>query len=139
MIPTKLFRLCPRSVQDLNWAIASLSSFPQFQKLTRKDSEKIAAKCRQHLGVQNVSLSEAVRKQHGQDEGPEIGVPPDIVVFPESTEHVQEVCKLCYDQNIPIIPHGTGTGLESGISALYGGICIGQVCHQFLLAKWATS
>ena len=35
-----------------------------------------------------------------------------------------QICKLCYAENIPIIPHGTGTGLEAGISALYGGICL---------------
>ena len=35
-----------------------------------------------------------------------------------------QICKLCFAENIPIIPHGTGTGLESGISALYGGICL---------------
>ncbi len=35
-----------------------------------------------------------------------------------------QICKLCYSDNIPIIPFGTGTGLEAGISALYGGICV---------------
>ena len=34
------------------------------------------------------------------------------------------MCKICHEKNIPIIPHGTGTGLEAGISALHGGICI---------------
>ena len=122
MIPSQLFRLC-RSIQGSN-GLARLSYRSQIPTLTRRDSELIAEKCRLHLGAQNVSLSETVRKQHGQDEGPEIGVPPDVVVFAESTEHVQEICKLCFDQNIPIIPHGTGTGLEAGISALHGGICI---------------
>jgi D-lactate dehydrogenase (cytochrome) len=37
---------------------------------------------------------------------------------------IPQICKLCYAENIPIIPHGTGTGLEAGISALYGGICV---------------
>ena len=35
-----------------------------------------------------------------------------------------QICKFCYKENIPIIPYGTGTGLESGISALFGGVCI---------------
>lgn len=35
-----------------------------------------------------------------------------------------QICKLCYSESIPIIPYGTGTGLEAGISALYGGVCI---------------
>ena len=28
-----------------------------------------------------------------------------------------QICKICFEKNIPIIPHGTGTGLEAGISA----------------------
>ena len=35
-----------------------------------------------------------------------------------------QVCKACYEDHCPIIPYGTGTGLEAGISALYGGVCI---------------
>ena len=34
------------------------------------------------------------------------------------------MCKACYVDHCPIIPYGTGTGLEAGISALYGGVCI---------------
>ena len=32
--------------------------------------------------------------------------------------------KLCHADSIPVIPFGTGTGLEAGISALHGGVCI---------------
>ena len=35
-----------------------------------------------------------------------------------------QVCKVCYDEDCPVIPYGTGTGLEAGISAIYGGVCI---------------
>ena len=31
---------------------------------------------------------------------------------------------MCYADSIPIIPFGTGTGLEAGISALHGGVCL---------------
>lgn len=102
----------------------TLSALTQLKRLNKDDSETIAQKIRPHVGEQNVSLAEAVRSQHGQDEGPDKGAMPDVVVFAESTEHVSEICKICYEQNIPIIPHGTGTGLEAGISALHGGICI---------------
>lgn len=49
------------------------------------------------VGQDNVSVAEAVRSQHGQDEGPEIGHAPDLVVYPSSTELVQEVCfrRIC--------------------------------------------
>ena len=87
------------------------------------------------------------RSQHGQDEGPDKGKSPDLVVYPKSTEQVSEVrkrfplwylkksiqsnpcfssqlCKLCNTDKIPLIPFGTGTGLEAGISAVHGGVCV---------------
>jgi len=71
-----------------------------------------------------VSLAEAVRSQHCQDEGPEKGQMADIVVYATSTQQVAEVCKVCHEDNVPIIPYGTGTGLEAGISAVQGGVCV---------------
>eukprot|EP00092_Neocalanus_flemingeri_P015811 GFUD01017115.1.p1 GENE.GFUD01017115.1~~GFUD01017115.1.p1 ORF type:complete len:536 (-),score=146.19 GFUD01017115.1:76-1659(-) len=76
------------------------------------------------VGPGNVSSGESVVLQHGQDEGPHQGKSPDIVVFPSSTEEVSEICKICTKHNIPIIPYGTGTGLEGGISAVDGGVCV---------------
>eukprot|EP00092_Neocalanus_flemingeri_P022788 GFUD01024708.1.p1 GENE.GFUD01024708.1~~GFUD01024708.1.p1 ORF type:complete len:535 (+),score=145.77 GFUD01024708.1:24-1607(+) len=76
------------------------------------------------VGPGNVSSGESVVLQHGQDEGPHPGKSPDIVVFPSSTEEVSEICKICTKHNIPIIPYGTGTGLEGGISAVDGGVCV---------------
>jgi len=76
------------------------------------------------VGATNVSSGESILQQHGQDEGPHLGHNPDIVVFPSSTQEVSEVCKICSRHSVPIIPFGTGTGLEGGISALQGGVCI---------------
>ena len=50
--------------------------------------------------------------------------PSDMVVWPTSTEQVSKVSKLCYDLNVPVTPFGTGTGLEGGVNALKGGVCI---------------
>lgn len=36
---------------------------------------------------------------------------PDAVVFVESTEQIQQVIKLAYDNNIPVIARGAGTNL----------------------------
>ena len=43
---------------------------------------------------------------------------PDVVVFSESVEHVSKVSKLCNDSKVPLIPFGSGTGLEGGVNAL---------------------
>lgn len=76
------------------------------------------------LGVKNVSSGESIVQHHGQDHGPYQGVPPDLVTWPRSVDEVSEVCKICYSHNSPIIPYGTGTGLEGGIAAINGGVCV---------------
>jgi ribosomal protein L7Ae-like RNA K-turn-binding protein len=44
--------------------------------------------------------------------------PPDVVVFAESVDHVSKVARLCNDNGVPLIPFGSGTGLEGGINAV---------------------
>lgn len=44
--------------------------------------------------------------------------PPDIVAFAENVEHVSRVAKLCNENGVPLIPFGSGTGLEGGVNAL---------------------
>ncbi len=50
---------------------------------------------------------------------------PDMVVEATSTEEISKVCKLCYENNVPIIPRGAGTGLCAGCVAIAGGVIIG--------------
>lgn len=40
---------------------------------------------------------------------------PGVVVYPQSTEHVSACVQLCSDNSVPIVPFGTGTGLEGGV------------------------
>ncbi|KAM4017933.1 putative D-lactate dehydrogenase, mitochondrial isoform 2-T2 [Anomaloglossus baeobatrachus] len=75
------------------------------------------------VGGSNVSTAMAVREQHGKDESMHSSRPPDAVIWPQNTEEVSEAAKLCYTHNVPMIPFGTGTGLEGGVSALQGGVC----------------
>ncbi|EDO33925.1 predicted protein [Nematostella vectensis] len=76
------------------------------------------------LGEDNVSSAQAVRDQHGHDESYHGVMPPDLVVFPTSREQVSEIAKICYEHSVPMVPHGSGTGLEGGICAMKGGVCI---------------
>ncbi|CAH1780049.1 unnamed protein product [Owenia fusiformis] len=76
------------------------------------------------LGDENVSKAEVIREQHGKDESYHSGQPADVVVFPTSTEDVSLVAQFCNRNNLPIIPFGTGTGLEAGVSAIHGGVCV---------------
>ena len=66
----------------------------------------------------------AVRQQHGHTLTWIPNMPPDAVVFPQSTEEVSEIVKLCSANGVPVIAFGTGTSLEGHVNAVYGGVCI---------------
>lgn len=71
-----------------------------------------------------LSVSQAVRDQHGKDTTFHPAMAPDAVVFPRTVEEVQLVVRTCADLRVPMIPFGTGTSCEGHIAALHGGICI---------------
>ncbi|XP_041651790.1 probable D-lactate dehydrogenase, mitochondrial isoform X2 [Cheilinus undulatus] len=85
--------------------------------------ENVLSVFRSICGEDGVSLSEAVREQHGRDESVHRCCPPDVVVFPRCVEEVSALAKVCHNSNLPIIPFGTGTGLEGGVGAVKGGVC----------------
>ncbi len=71
-----------------------------------------------------LSTAPAVREQHGHTTTWHENMPPDAVVFAQSTEDVVEVVKTCARHRVPIIPFGTGTSLEGQVNAPYGGVSI---------------
>jgi D-lactate dehydrogenase (cytochrome) len=78
---------------------------------------------RQLLG-DRLSTAASMRERHGRDASYHPCVPPDAVAFAQSTEEVSEIVKICGRHKVPIIPFGTGTGLEGNVVALRGGVCI---------------
>src|SRR3954463_3129846 len=81
----------------------------------------VAAALRQRFGERAVT-SEAVRRQHGHTLTWVENQPPDVVVFPQSTDEAAEVVRLCAAHGVPVIPFGTGTSLEGHVNAPYGGV-----------------
>ena len=76
------------------------------------------------FGAAQYSSSQAVREQHGRDEGSLQAPPPSAVVFAESTQDVSDVVKLASEYNVPIIPYGAGSSLEGHLLAIQGGISL---------------
>jgi len=66
----------------------------------------------------------AVRQQHGNILTWIENQPPDAVVFPQTTEDVQDAVRICAQYKVPIIPFGTGTSLEGHINAPSGGVTL---------------
>jgi D-lactate dehydrogenase (cytochrome) len=68
--------------------------------------------------------SAAVREQHANTTTWVANEPPDAVVFPQSTQDVQQIVRICAAHGVPVIAFGTGTSLEGQINAPQGGVCV---------------
>ena len=49
---------------------------------------------------------------------------PDLVVLPETAEQVQRVVRTCYEEGIPFVARGSGTGLSGGALPVESGVLI---------------
>ncbi len=88
---------------------------------------------RQRLGPR-VETGQALREQHGHTTTWLRNQPPDAVIFPQSTEEVQEIVRICATHRVPVIPFGTGTSLEGHVNAPAGGVCLDMSQMDRILA-----
>jgi D-lactate dehydrogenase (cytochrome) len=92
----------------------------------RRDPKSIDAAVRELTARfgNRVVTSRAVREQHANTVTWTENQPPDAVVFPQSTEEVQDIVRICAARRVPVIPFGTGTSLEGHVNAPFGGVSI---------------
>ncbi|AXK83590.1 FAD-binding protein [Pseudolabrys taiwanensis] len=76
------------------------------------------------FGHNRVVTAQAVREQHGNTVTWLPNEPPDAVVFPQSTEEVQQIVRICAQHKMPIVAFGTGSSLEGHINAPAGGVSL---------------
>jgi len=85
--------------------------------------EAAIASLQQLLG-DRLSTAASMRERHGKDASYHPCVPPDAVAFVQSTEEASEIVKICALHKVPLIPFGSGTGLEGNVVALRGGVSL---------------
>jgi len=85
--------------------------------------EKAIAELAAAFGNRLVTSS-AVREQHGNTLTWVPNQPPDAVVFPQTTEDVQRIVRICAAHGVPVIAFGTGTSLEGHVNAPFGGVSV---------------
>lgn len=86
--------------------------------------DEIKSQLQSIVGVENVEYSHASRLAYSYDATPRFQSLPDFIVSPRNKEEVQKVIQLCNDENIPIVPRGSGTNLCAGTIPLTGGIVL---------------
>jgi D-lactate dehydrogenase (cytochrome) len=89
----------------------------------RKAAHSVITKLAARFGNRLVT-SNAVREQHANTVTWVGNQPPDAVVFPQTTEDVQDIVRLCATERVPVIPFGTGTSLEGQVNAPRGGVSL---------------
>ena len=85
--------------------------------------ETAIAVLRQRFG-DRVQTGEAMRRQHGHTLTWLTNQPPDAVLWPESTDEVQEIVRVAASHRVPIVPFGAGTSLEGHVNAPFGGLSL---------------
>jgi D-lactate dehydrogenase (cytochrome) len=71
-----------------------------------------------------LQLGEAIRLEHGRSESHFPAMPPDAVVFAESTDDVVFAVNACGEFGIPLIAFGAGTSIEGNTLAVQGGVAL---------------
>jgi D-lactate dehydrogenase (cytochrome) len=78
---------------------------------------------RERFGARLSTLS-GVCDHHAKDESWHHPHRPDAVVFPESTEEVVEIVRICAAHHTPVVAYGTGTSLEGNVIPHVGGVVV---------------
>ncbi|WBU60562.1 FAD-binding oxidoreductase [Paracoccus albus] len=91
------------------------------QKTT--DRTKTIEALREFLG-DRLSIGSTIREMHGRDEAYSPPALPDAVAFPETTEEVARIVRICADHRCPIVPFGIGSSLEGHVIPVKGGISV---------------
>lgn len=76
------------------------------------------------LGADRVATGDDHRAQHGTDEGFLPPAPPDMVVWPRSSDEAAAIVRVAIAHRLPLVPFGAGTSLEGHVAALAGGVSV---------------
>lgn len=99
----------------------------------QESTERIMARLVDLVG-DRVTKTPGILDAHGRGEAYHAPEPPDVVAFPESTEEVQQIVRICAEVDMPIVPFGAGTSLEGNATAPRGGLCLDMMRMNHVLA-----
>lgn len=71
-----------------------------------------------------LSVAKAVLDLHGQNETHYPHTPPDAVAFPQTTQEISQIIKICNEEHCPVTAYGAASSLEGQHLAIRGGISL---------------
>ena len=84
----------------------------------------IAQELRTRIPARNVLPGDSAHYLADETEGRGLRGHADAVVLPESADEVAAVVAWCYEQGVPVVPRGGGTGYAAGAVPLDGGVVV---------------
>lgn len=108
-------------------------STPKIARPSEAAVAAVIAELSKRYGERAVT-SAAVREQHGHSLTWVKNQPPDVVVYPRTTQEVSDIVTLCAAHKVPVIPYGTGTSLEGHVNAPFGGVSVDTSQMKNILA-----
>ncbi|MCR4293802.1 MAG: FAD-binding protein, partial [Candidatus Kuenenia sp.] len=90
---------------------------------SKSEITNLLAPLRKCLGEKNVLIALEDRICYAYD-GSKQKYLPDIVVRPQTTQHVVEAVRLANEHEIPVYPRGAGSGLTGGAVPVFGGMVL---------------
>lgn len=105
----------------------------------QRNEEGIAAAVallKQRFG-ERAQTGQAIREQHGHTTTYVPTQAPDIVIFAQTTDDVQDVVRICAEHQVPVIAFGAGSSLEGQVNAPAGGVSIDLTQMNRVLAVHA--
>lgn len=76
------------------------------------------------IPADRLSTTQAQRDLHARDQSSHPACPPDVVIWPVSTEEVSAVLAIAHAHGVAVTPWGAGTSLEGNTIPLSGGIVL---------------
>ena len=103
---------------------------------TKPELAKAVEELTSTLPEDAISTDDDDLHRHGYSEWSSINIDtlPVAVAYPQNTEDVQKIARVCSKYKIPMVPYSGGSSLEANFSAPFGGISIDFVHMDQILS-----
>ncbi len=91
-----------------------------YQKITDTDLKFLQSV----IPADRIVVGDSISVDYAHDELSGTENPPEVLIFPKSTEEISEIIKYAYAHDIPVTARGSGTGLVGASVAVKGGIML---------------
>ena len=100
-----------------------------YKKVDEKDVEYL----RTMVDADRILVGDEISEDYSHDELGTVANYPEVLMRVLSTEEVSAIMKYAYEQNIPVVVRGSGTGLVGACVPIYGGIMLETTLMNHIL------